>query len=69
MLGQNEERAVRRRDIPVEKLAAICNDERTATAIAAQRTSDTGQDEAGGRPVRHHVRGQDPVRQGKSFGR
>ena len=36
MLEQNDEWAVSRRYMPVEKLAAICNDEKETAMIAAQ---------------------------------
>ena len=36
MLEQNDEWAVSRRYMPVEKLATVCNDENAATLIAAQ---------------------------------
>ena len=36
MLEQNDEWAVSRRYMPVEKLTAICNNTDTATKIAAQ---------------------------------
>ena len=57
MLEQNDEWAVSRRYMPVEKLTAVCNDTDAAKMIAAQRTSDTGYEEASGRQFLHQFPG------------
>jgi len=41
----------------VEKLTGVCDDDRAATMIAAQLTSDTSYEEAGGRQFLHHFTG------------
>ena len=61
MFEQNDEWAVSRRYMPVEKLSGPCDDHWQAAMIAADRESDTSCEEAGGHPLLHHLPGHYPL--------
>lgn len=60
LLGTDDERAVCRRDMPLERLSGLCDDHEQAAIIAADRESDISCEEAGGHPLLRHLSGAPP---------